>query len=112
NSGIYLRGYDKAQVNISCNPIGSGEIVDIRKDTKLPAAIRAAATPLTKADAPLGKWNRFVVTMKGDRVTVVLNKQTVIDNAQIPDVPATGPIGLQHHGDPIEFCNVFIRELK
>ncbi len=36
--------------------------------------------------------------MKGDRLTVVLNGQTVIDNAPLPGIPATGPIGLQHHG--------------
>ncbi|NQT92675.1 MAG: DUF1080 domain-containing protein, partial [Lentisphaerae bacterium] len=35
----------------------------------------------------------------------------VIDSAQLPGVPETGPIALQHHGDSIEFANIFIREL-
>ena len=64
-----------------------------------------------KADAPLGQWNRFVITMRGDRVSIVLNDKTVIENAQLPGIPRRGPIGLQHHGDPIEFANLFVREL-
>jgi hypothetical protein len=35
----------------------------------------------------------------------------VIENAQLPGVPTRGPIALQHHGDAIEFANIFIREL-
>lgn len=29
---------------------------------------------------------------------MVLNGKTVIDNSQLPNVPPSGPIGLQHHG--------------
>jgi len=50
--------------------------------------------------------------MKGDRLTVNLNSQTVIENAQLPGVPKRGPIALQHHGDPIQFANIYIRELE
>jgi 3-keto-disaccharide hydrolase len=49
--------------------------------------------------------------MKGDRLTVNLNGKTVIENAQLPGVAPRGPIALQHHGDPIQFGNLFIREL-
>ena len=52
-----------------------------------------------------------MITMKKDRVTVVLNGQTVIDDTPLPGLPARGPIGLQHHGDPVEFTNLFIKEL-
>ena len=48
---------------------------------------------------------------KGDRVTIVLNGETVIEQAQVPGLQPKGPIGLQHHGDPIQFANVFVREL-
>jgi hypothetical protein len=65
-----------------------------------------------KADSPLGKWNRFLITLKNDRVTVVLNGQTVIDNVPLPGIPSRGPIGLQHHGDPVQFTNLFIKELE
>ena len=50
--------------------------------------------------------------MKGDRLTVVLNGQTVIENAKLPGVAKTGRIALQHHGDAVEFGNLFIKELK
>ena len=51
------------------------------------------------------------IKMKGDRLTVRLNNKNVIENAQLPGVDKEGPIALQHHGDPIQFANVFIREL-
>ena len=49
--------------------------------------------------------------MKGDRCTVVLNEETIIDNAQLPGVAEEGPIALQYHHDEIEFANLFIKEL-
>ncbi|MCA9285145.1 MAG: DUF1080 domain-containing protein, partial [Phycisphaerales bacterium] len=111
DSGIYLRGNSKSQVNIWCWPAGSGEVWGYRTDGNMPAAVRAAATPRERADNPPGQWNRFLITMKGDQLTVVLNGRTVIENAVLPGVPAEGPIGLQHHGDPIEFANIFVREI-
>ena len=112
DSGIYLRGSTKAQVNIWSWPIGSGEVWDYRMNKKLPAEIRAAVTPKVNADKKPGQWNRFHITMNGDRLAVVLNGKIVIENAQLPGVPKRGPIGLQHHGDPVEFANLFVRELK
>jgi hypothetical protein len=112
DSGIYLRGNSKSQVNIWCWPAGSGEVYGYRNDKSQPPEVRAGVTPKLKADKPLGQWNRFVITMKGDRLTVVLNGQTVLEKAQLPGVPARGPIALQHHGDTIQFANVLIRELE
>jgi hypothetical protein len=112
DSGIFLRGSPKAQVNIWSWPIGSGEVWGYRTDTNQPAAVRASATPKAKADNALGEWNRFIITMRGDRLTVVLNGRTVIENAPLPGVPRRGPIALQHHGDPIQFANLFVKELE
>lgn len=111
DSGIFLRGSGRYQVNIWSQPMGSGDINPIHKDESLPAEIRRACVPNVRADAPFGKWNRFFITLRGDRVTVVLNDQTVIDNAQLPGIPAEGPIALQYHGDDVEFANLFLREL-
>jgi hypothetical protein len=111
DSGIYLRGSSKAQINIWQWPIGSGEIWGYRTDAEMPPEVRAAATPKASADRPVGEWNRFRITLVGDRLTVVLNGQTVIDNCHLPGVPSEGPIALQHHGDPIEFANIFVRRL-
>jgi hypothetical protein len=111
DSGIYLRGSSKCQLNIFCWPVGSGEVWGYREDRSLSPEVRAAVTPRKRADKPPGQWNRFVVTMKGDRLTVVLNGQTIIEDAQVPGVPKRGPIGLQHHNDPVQFANLYIKEL-
>jgi hypothetical protein len=112
DSGILPRGSTKAQVNITCNTIGSGELYGYRVDKKMPAEVRSGAIPKVKADSAPGEWNRFIITLKGDRMTVVLNGQTVIDRTQLPGLPSRGPIGLQHHGDPVQFANLFIKELS
>ncbi len=123
DSGIFLRGSSKSQVNIWCWPIGSGEVYGYRMDEKMPAAVRQGVTPKANADKDIGQWNAFEITMKGDRLTVVLNGVTVIENAQLPGVPAKGKIALQHHGQKkdgvwvgppslVQFRNIFIKELK
>lgn len=122
DSGIYLRGTGKAQINIWCWPIGSGEVYGYRMDKTMPPAVRAGVTPKMKADNPVGEWNTFEITMKGDRLTVVLNGKTVIDHAQLPGVPEKGPFALQHHGGRgkdgqmisasslVQFRNIWIKE--
>jgi hypothetical protein len=122
DSGVYLRGSTKAQVNIWCWPIGSGEVYGYRMDKAMPPAVRAGVTPKMKADRPVGEWNTFEITLRGDRLTILLNGQRVLDNAQLPGVPARGPIGLQHHGTfkdgkydgaaaLMQFRNISIKEL-
>lgn len=124
DSGIYLRGVGKSQINIWCWPIGSGEVYGYRMDKTMPPAVRAGVTPKVKADKPVGEWNTFEITLKGDRLTVLLNGQTVLDQAQLPGVPARGKLGLQHHGGKnaktgelspasslIQFRNISIKEL-
>jgi hypothetical protein len=111
-SGIFLRGDTKNQVDISCKPFGSGDIYGWRIDPKSPAAVRAAAAPKLKADKPPGQWNRFVITMRGEYVTVELNGKIVVEKAHLPGIARTGPIGLQHHGDAVQFANIYVKELK
>lgn len=123
DSGIFLRGTSKAQVNIWCWPIGSGEVYGYRTDAKMPAAVRAGVTPKRNADRDIGAWNAFEITMRGDRLDVVLNGEHVITGAQLPGVPAEGPVALQHHGSKkdgvwtsppslVQFRNIAIRELR
>ena len=111
DSGILIRGSEKAQINITCNTVGSGELYGYRTDRALPVEVRAAGIPRVKADRPPGQWNRFEITLEGERLTVLLNGQTVIDGARLPGLPARGPIGLQHHGDSVQFTNLFLREI-
>lgn len=110
DSGVFLRGSSKSQVNLWNWPAGSGEVYGYRTDKKQPAEVRAAVTPKTKADKPLGEWNRTMITLKGDRLSVFLNGEMVIENAQLPGIPAEGPIALQHHGHAIDFANMWIKE--
>jgi len=111
DSGVFIRGNSKSQINIWCNNMGSGEVYGYRTDGKQPEAVRKACTPLKKMDKPVGQWNTFVITMKGDRLTVELNGEVVIRNAQLPGVPPEGEIALQRHGNPIEFRNIYIKAL-
>jgi hypothetical protein len=122
DSGVYLRGASKAQVNIWAWPAGSGEVYGYRTDAKMPAEVRAGVTPKRNADRDIGQWNTFEITMRGDRLTVVLNGIEVIVNAQLPGIAARGPIALQHHGSKkggvwtsspslVQFRNISIKEL-
>lgn len=111
DSGILIRGEVLSQINISCKSAGSGELYGYRK--KKPGVtpeLKAACVPRVHADLPAGEWNRFVITARGNHVTVELNGQTVIQDLALPDLPASGPIALQHHGEGIEFRNIAIRE--
>jgi hypothetical protein len=123
DSGIYLRGEGKSQVNIWCWPTGSGEVYGYRMDKTMPAKVRRGVTPKLNADNDIGQWNTFEITMKGDVLNVKLNGKTVLKDAQLPGIPAEGPIGLQHHGGKnakgewsgppslVQFRNIQIREL-
>ena len=121
DSGIFLRGEHKSQVNIWCWPVGSGEVWGYRTDPALSPEVHAGVTPKVKADRPIGQWNTFHIIMKGGHLTVTLNGQTVLDKAQLPGIPARGPIALQHHGDRkdgdwgasfLQFRRVLIKELE
>lgn len=123
DSGVMVRGNIKYQVNIWCWPVGSGEMYGVRTDKATPPDVRAAVTPVKKMDKPIGEWNRFHITARGDTVKVELNGEVVLPGAKIPGLPAKGRIGFQHHGavnakgewtSPpalLQFRNVFVREL-
>lgn len=122
DSGVYLRGQPKAQVNIWCWPVGSGEVYGYRTDRTVSPQVRAGVTPRVNADRNIGEWNSFEITLQGDRLSVVLNGQRVLEKAELPGLPARGPIGLQHHGGKkggvwtgppalVQFRNISIREL-
>jgi hypothetical protein len=122
DSGIYIRGSSKHQVNIWCWPIGSGEMYGVRRDKNMPASVRAAVTPRLKADKAIGQWNRFEITVRERTVNVKLNGERVVVDAEIPDLPEKGPIVLQHHGSQkdgkwtsppslVQFRNIMIKEL-
>ncbi|MGZ3356817.1 MAG: 3-keto-disaccharide hydrolase, partial [Isosphaeraceae bacterium] len=94
----------------------------IRTNPSTAAELRAAVTPRMQADNPVGQWNRFAITVRGNTVRIVLNGKVVIPGAQIPDLPARGRLALQHHGGKrngqwagppslLQYKNIFIKEL-
>jgi 3-keto-disaccharide hydrolase len=114
DSGIYLRGTPQVQIwdpsHEGSKGVGSGGLFNNQKNP---------SKPLKTADKPIGEWNRFRIIMKGDRATIYLNGELVVDNTPLENywdrnspLPATGPIELQHHGNPLEFKNIFIKQLN
>ncbi|MGD9557491.1 MAG: DUF1080 domain-containing protein [Mangrovibacterium sp.] len=122
DSGILLKGV--GQANLWCWSVGSGELWSVRNNPKLPAEVRAAAVPKENADQPVGQWNALDIFVSGERITILNNGITVINNALYPGLNVKGPVGLQHHGgiNPktgklqgasslVQFRNIRIREL-
>ncbi|HEY3412322.1 MAG TPA: DUF1080 domain-containing protein [Armatimonadota bacterium] len=106
DSGIYLRG--SPQVQIWCDPVGSGGLYN---------NLRNPSKPLRMADNPPEQWNRFRILMIGDRVSVHLNDQLVVNNVEMENywerdkpIYPVGQIELQHHNSPLFFKNIYIRE--
>jgi hypothetical protein len=120
DSGIYLRGLPQVQLwDPACErdfkhgcQKGSGGLWNS------PAGAEGK-DPLVKADRPIGEWNALKIRMQGDRVSVMLNDQLVVDNQPMPNSftkhttppPDRGPIQIQTHGAPMHVRNVFLREL-
>ena len=120
DSGLYLRGQPQVQIWDSENTPGArGEDKNSGSGGlwNNPAGDKAKI-PLKKADKPVGEWNTFHITMVGEEVTVELNGTLVVDKGKLANyfdkgkpLPATGPIELQFHGDPLWFKNIYIKEL-
>ncbi len=107
DSGIYLRG--SPQVQIWDHEHGSGGLYNNKQNL---------SRPLKKADNPPGSWNRFRILMEGDKVTVFLNDELVVDKVTMENywerakpIYREESIELQSHGGVLHFRNIFIREI-
>ena len=115
DAGIYLRGtpqvqiWDTTRVDVGAQ-VGSGGLYNNQKNESKPTKV---------ADNKLGEWNTFYIKMVGDRVTVDLNGERVVDNVilenywdrSLPIFPIE-QIELQAHGSKCSFRNLYIKELK
>ena len=108
---IMLRGSNSLGINITSWPEGSGGILGYREEDLFSSEIRRSATPIATNDNPNGKWNRFEITVIDDHISVVLNGEEVIKKAKINKLPKSGPIGLLVKDFPIEFANLYVKEL-
>lgn len=119
DSGIYLRGTPQVQIWDSTEekkfPLGADKgSGGLWNNT----AGAPGKDPLVLADKPFGEWNRFRILQVGERTTVYLNDQLVVDHARMENfwdrtkpLFARGPIQLQTHGGEIRWRNIFIREI-
>ena len=80
----------------------------------------AGKDPLVRADKPAGEWNKFRIIMVGERCTIYLNDQLIVNNSRLYNfwdkkaaLPAKAPILLQTHPPEkgIRWRNIFIREI-
>ena len=119
DSGLYLRGQPQVQIWDSETTDGARGLDKNSGSGGLwNNPEKYGKRPLVKADKPVGEWNTFHIVMKGDKVTVKLNGKLVVDAQPLQNyfdkkspLPAKGPIELQHHGDPLWFRNIYLKEL-
>jgi hypothetical protein len=120
DSGIYLRGLPQIQIWDTTEAGGKWGIGADRGSGGLwnNGAGTPGKDPLVHADRAFGEWNHFRIVMVGERVTVWLNDQLVVDHARLENyfdrtlpVPRRGPIQLQTHGGEIRWRNLFLREI-
>ncbi|MDB4518753.1 DUF1080 domain-containing protein [Akkermansiaceae bacterium] len=120
DSGIYLRGIPQVQLWDTTEAGGSWKHGAKKGSGGLWNNLKGAPgkDPLVHADNPVGEWNKMTVKLVGEKVTVILNGKTVVDDATLSNyfdrkggLPPKGPIQLQTHGAPVEWRNIFVKEL-
>ncbi len=114
DAGIYLRSCPQVQIWDTARTwvgaqVGSGGLYNNQKTERIPLVI---------ADNAVGEWNSFYIKMQGERVTVYLNGQKVVDNIVLENywdrslpIPAEEYIELQAHGSRIAYRDLYIHEL-
>lgn len=120
DSGIYLRATPQVQIWDSTEEGGKWDIGADKGSGGLWNNSKGAPgkDPSVLADKPFGEWNHFRIVQVGDRTSVWLNGEHVVDNAVMENfwdreqpLFAKGPIQLQTHGGEIRWRNIFIREI-
>lgn len=101
DSGVYLRGIPQVQIwdTTKGDPRGlgqdkgSGGLWNNSKGTP-------GKDPGKKMDKPFGEWNSFKIRMIGERVTVVFNGETVVNNAVLENFFANKKAGYIAYAKP------------
>jgi hypothetical protein len=120
DSGVYLRGIPQVQLWDTTEAGGSWRHGAKKGSTGLWNNPKGTPgrEPLVHADKPVGEWNTLVIKLVGDKVTIHLNDKLTVDQAKLYNyfdkkgpLPAAGPIQLQTHGAPVQWRNIFVKEL-
>ena len=107
NSGIFMRIQNPDAITDST--AYEANIFDNRPDQSgRTGGIPNFLAPVAVIDT-WDQWNTYDITMRGNRITVVLNGVTTIDATD--DNFSSGPISLQYGSGTIKFRNVRIRRL-
>lgn len=114
DAGIYLRGSPQVQIWDTSRrdagaQVGSGGLYNNKVNER---------NPLKVADNAIGDWNTFRIIMIGERVTVYLNGELVVNNVilenywdrSIPIFPFE-QIELQAHGTLVGYRDIYVREI-
>ena len=102
NGGFYIRSKADA---------GSNQIrVDRSYEGAFLAGSLTGAKPVPALQKNIGEWNEWRVLVKGTAVTLWCNGKLAWEATGL--VPASGHIGLQAEGTPMEFRNLQVRELR
>lgn len=127
NSGVFLHGLYEVQI-LDCynNPTYADGTL---------GGLYGQWAPLANAAKPPGEWQSYDIIFEAPKVeagkvvqpahvTVLVNgvvaqhRQAILgpvrhrDLASYePNTPTTGPIGLQDHGDPVRFRNIWVRPI-
>lgn len=114
DAGVYLRGTPQVQMwDISRTDVGaevgSGGLYNNKENE---------SKPLKVADNPLGDWNTMKIKMVGEKVTVHLNGELVVDNVTLENywdrnqsIFPIEQIELQAHGTLVYYRDIFLKEL-
>lgn len=120
DSGIYLKGVPQVQIwdALAADPKDARGIAKGSGGLWNNSPGAPGKDPLVLADKKPGQWNHLRILMIGARVSVWLNDKLTVDQALLENyydrktpIPARGPLGLQKHGAPIRWRNIFVREL-
>lgn len=113
DSGIYLRGSPQVQIwdpdLNEASSVGSGGLYNNQKNP---------SKPIKRADKKVGEWNTFRIIMVGEKVTIYLNGELVVDNVTLENywerdkpIYPSDSIELQNHGNTLYFKNIYVKEL-
>ena len=85
DSGIYLKGTPQIQIWDTTEAGGKWDIGADKGSGGLfnNSPKSTGRDPLVKADRPFGQWNRFRIRQIGERTSVWLNDQLVVDHARL-----------------------------
>ena len=107
NSGIFLRCANVFA--ITDRLCYEANIFDQRPDPKYGTGAVVNFAEISPMPTAGGKWNTYDITVKGSRITLVLNGARTVDFED--KTLASGPIGLQYAGGTMRFRKVQIKAL-